>query len=231
MSRVLQLPPELSRIPSLWRGHAPPAVAHPSLPTGLPALDALLPGHGWPRGVLTELACAREGIAEVSLLLPALARLSQDDPRWITLVAPPRLPFAPALAAAGLDLARLIVVSAADVHDTLWATEQALRSGAASAVLAWPENTGVLNERMTRRLQLAAEAGGALAVSFVPPAFLQRASAAALRAHIHAEDGHTWLSIVKRRGGGWAPPVCLDPQAAAPSRPAAPRQHVLALAG
>ena len=87
--------------PAIWRGGecAPEPAA---LATGFAALDAVLPGRGWPGAALTEIAIAREGIGELSLMLPALARLTRER-RDIVWVAPPHLPYAPALVAAGID--------------------------------------------------------------------------------------------------------------------------------
>jgi hypothetical protein len=87
--------------PAIWRGEdcaREPA----SVPSGFRQLDAALPGGGWPRGALTELLLEREGIGELRLTLPALARL-QAEGRSIVWVVPPYRPHAPALTAAGLD--------------------------------------------------------------------------------------------------------------------------------
>jgi len=154
-------------------GRIPPALPAASLagalrtvPTGHGALDACLPGGGWPLGALTELLPARAGIGELSLLAPALARLARA-PRWIVWVAPPWLPYAPALAAAGIDPGRILLVHPRDGAGRLWATARALASGTASAVLAWLPAALRLAE--LRRLQLAAERGGAWGVLFRPP--------------------------------------------------------------
>lgn len=164
----------------LWRGDSQAAVSLPSEPTGYATLDALLPGGGWPRAALTELLVPQPGIGELSLLLPVLARLSRQD-SWIALVAPPHLPCAPALAAAGIDLSRLLVIRTGSGADTLWAVEQALASGACSAVLGWPS---LLHERALRRWQLAVESGRGLAFHF---SFGQATSSslAALRLQLH----------------------------------------------
>ena len=161
----------------VWRGGETARVVVPSIPTGFPALDVLLPGGGWPRGALTEILLEREGIVELSLLAPALARLSRED-AWLAFIAPPHLPYAPALAAAGIDLARVVMIRPEKGSDILWAMEQALRSGSCSAVLGWPS---FLNERGARRLQLAAEAGGGWGVYFSPAAPVTAPSPAALR--------------------------------------------------
>jgi len=60
--------------PAIWRGRdcAPEPAA---LPSGFAALDAMLPGRGWPGNALTEIVLEREGIGEIRLTLPALARL------------------------------------------------------------------------------------------------------------------------------------------------------------
>src|SRR5512142_2015674 len=120
--------PALSRLlshPALWRGgDCAPEPA--SVATGFSALDAVLPGGGWPRGALTEVLLEREGIGELRLTLPALVRL-QAEGRSVVWVSPPHRPYAPALAAAGLDLARLVVVRGCTAAESLWAYEQALR--------------------------------------------------------------------------------------------------------
>ena len=175
--------------------------------TGHAALDALLPGGGWPRGALVELMLQEEGIGELSLVLPALAALSREE-RWIALIAPPHIPYAPALAAAGLELSRLLVVRTANTADTLWAMEEALRSGACAAVLAWP---AAISERAQRRLQLAAEEGGEYGDLVHPrPPGGQR-----LLCHPAPGAGPgpgcgLEIRFVKRRGGGAMAPLVLD---------------------
>ena len=212
----------LLRHPGLWRGDRPEATALPGLATGHAALDALLPGGGWPRGALTELITQGEGIGEFSLLLPALAALSRED-RWIALISPPHLPYAPALAAGGMVLSRLLLVRAAGTADSLWAMEEALRSGACGAVLAWP---AAINERAQRRLQLAAEAGASAGIWFTPARQVASASFAALRLRLAPVAAGLEIRFLKRRGGGAVPPLVLDTHHAvarpAHSRPDAP---------
>jgi hypothetical protein len=195
MSAPLQ---QVLRHPGLWRGREVSRVELPSVPTGFPRLDAELPGGGWPRGALTEIVFEDEGIGELSLLLPALAALSRGE-LWIVLVDPPHLPYAPALARAGVDLSRLLLVCTLGTGQTLWAAETALRSGACAAVLTWP---GTGNERGLRKLQLAAEAGGSWGVYFLPASASPSPSPAALRLRLAAGgDEAIRVHIVKRRGG------------------------------
>lgn len=193
----------------VWRGGRF-ATAVKAVPSGFSELDELL-GGGWPQGALTEIMTSRQGIGALRLLMPALARLSQDD-RWICWVAPPHIPYAPALLNAGIDLSRILLVHPGAQQDGLWAVEQSLRCGNCAAVLAWP----TLDDKVIlRRLQLAAEAGDALGVLFRPRHFVQRPSAAALRIQLAPGiDGGLSVSILKRRGGWAAGPVHLKTHAA-----------------
>jgi hypothetical protein len=140
--------------PALWRGGecAPEPAA---LPTGHAALDAVLPGGGWPSQALAEVKLDREGIGEMRLVLPAVASLTRAG-RQVVWVAPPYRPYAPALAAAGVDLHRLVLVRCRDAREALWAFDQALRAPECGAAFAWlPAH----DERALRRLQVAAREG------------------------------------------------------------------------
>lgn len=201
----------------LWRGDRRAEVAVPSEPTGHASLDALLPGGGWPRAALTELLVRTAGIGELSLLTPTLARLSRQD-TWIALVAPPHFPYAPALASAGVALSRLLVVRAEQGADRLWAMEQALASGACSAVIGWP---AFVHERALRRLQLAAEHGRALGI-FFSSGQATSSSLAALRLELQPEGTsgsfpgsdpeaiRLGVKVLKVRGPGIGSALMLD---------------------
>ena len=88
---------------TLWHAGRHPATTRDGEPTGHAALDALLPQRGWPRRALTELLLPADGVGELALLMPTLARLSREG-GTLALVAPPYLPYAPAWQAAGIDL-------------------------------------------------------------------------------------------------------------------------------
>ena len=62
----------------VWRGDTLATLPESAIPSGHAELDAELPGGGWPRGNLTEILVDRSSVGEMSLLLPALARLSAD---------------------------------------------------------------------------------------------------------------------------------------------------------
>lgn len=193
---------KLLQNPRVWKaGRSGPG--RRVLPTGFASLDAALAG-GWPNGQLIELLAEPCGIGEFGVLMPALTALvgeaDQSPGRWIVLVAPPHIPYAPAFAARGLNTSRLLVVRCRQQPDLLWAVEQALQSNACVAVLAWSDNA---DERSLRRLQLAAESAGAsLFVLFRPPRHRHQRSPAALRIELRpGHDATLGLDIFKTRGG------------------------------
>jgi len=186
----------------VWRGGAAFSRAA-AVPSGFSVLDGELPGGGWPTGGLTEILGLQQGIGELRLLLPALAALTTAGKRVIWL-APPHLPYAPALAAAGVDLARLAVVRAPGRRDSLWAAEQALRSGACHALLAWFRNARYAE---LRRLAVAAEASCALVALFRPRDAARESSPACLRIALEPAQGELAVRILKRRGAPAAAPL------------------------
>jgi cell division inhibitor SulA/protein ImuA len=205
VAEALPLAALLAR-PDIRRGGSLARVARPSVPTGFRALDAALPGGGWPAGSLTELLPAHDGIGELRLLGPALARLAQGGSR-LAWIAPPYLPYAPALAAAGIALERILIVRARTTRDALWAAEQALCSAACGAVLVWP---GEVKYPALRRLQLAVEGTPALAMLFRPCAAAGEASPAVLRLALDTAAGGIAVRILKRRGAVCARPIPID---------------------
>jgi len=188
---------------SVWRGGAPSASAAPAVPTGFAALDRELPGGGWPAGALTEILAAREGVGELQLVLPALAALTSQGQR-VAWLAPPHLPYAPALAGAGVRLEHLTVVRAPGRRDALWAAEQVLRAGACHALLAWLPQA---RHAELRRLAVAAGASPGLAVLFRPPETAPEASPAVLRLALEWREGWLAARILKRRGAPLVVPL------------------------
>lgn len=185
------------------RRDGPAAVA-----LGLAAIDRALPSGGLPRAALHEVVGAETDSAAAGFCVALLTRLAAYGP--VLWIASGRELYAPGLAALGLDPARLLLVAASRRQDKLWALEEALRTpglAAAVAELAIPDLTA------SRRLQLAAEAGGVTALLLgtrKADAPAPRASAARTRWHVApvpgAADGELgpprWrLTLEHCRGG------------------------------
>jgi len=189
---------ELARLlehPAIWRGRS--AARAEALPTGHAALDDCLPGKGWPRTGLIEILVTRFGVGELYLLLPLLAALTRRPAaRWCVWIAPPLEPYAPALAAQGVTLERVLVVRA---PEPLWAFEQTLGSGASDIALAWAARGPRIRE--IRRLQLAAERGKTLGVLFRPQRAIRESSPAVLRMAVEPKPAGVRLTLLKSRGG------------------------------
>ena len=198
----------LTQLPGVWRGGELEHVVHRTVATGHAALDRELPGGGWPMGTLSEVLHDGVGIGEVGFLAGALARASEGD-RLIAWIDPPHLPYAPALAQAGIVLERCLVARPANGEDALWAAEQALKSGACGAALLWLQ--GVKNQyAWLRRLQMAAEAGRAMAIHFRGTADEALSTPAHLRIVVTRENGVLHARIPKRRGPPLAASVAID---------------------
>jgi protein ImuA len=166
-------------------------------PSGSASLDAVLPGGGWQSGTIVELMPMSDGIGELRLLMPALAKITQSE-RHVAMIAPPYIPFAPALLRHGLRLEHFWIIRAQSAADILWSAEQTLRCKSFGAVLAWPS---AIRDREVRRLQLAAEAGSSIGFVYRPPAAARESSPAAVRLRLHADvTGQLSIDIVKCRG-------------------------------
>lgn len=181
----------------VWRGRAVHTPASDQ-PTGWPTLDAALSSSGWPEASLTEILLPADGVGELQLVLPTLARFTQAG-RTVVVVAPPYVPYAPGWEARGVVMSRVDIVTA-DPRDVLWATEQCLRSGSCAAVLAWPTHA---DDRALRRLQVAADTGKALAFVFRDRRHATQASPAALRLELETQP---LLQVRVRKCRGGNPP-------------------------
>ena len=179
----------------VWRGQ-PAALPPARHPTGFGALDAALPAHGWPDAALSEVLLPADGIGELRLLLPTLARLTQAG-QDIVLVAPPCVPYPGGWQQAGVDFAHVHVIDA-NPRDALWATEQCLRAGCLAAALCWPRR---VDDRALRRLQVACESGQALGFAFRDAKEARNPSPAALRVLFERGDDGMRLRVLKCRGG------------------------------
>jgi protein ImuA len=143
--------------------------------SGRREIDALLPGGGFPRGALSELA-GGPASGKTAVALATLATAMGEDALGAFVDGRGEL-YPPAAAALGVDLERLLVVrplaprqggSAEAARRALWAAEALLASGAFEVVAidvpiegsrgGAPAPAGV--DAMLRRLRAAAEKGG-----------------------------------------------------------------------
>ena len=183
-------------LPHVWRGESLARADSATVSTGYAALDAQLPGGGWPMGELIELLQARPELHVWQLLVPTLARLVREGVGPVVLVGAPCEPFGPGLQAAGLPAERLLCVRAKQPAARLWASEQALRCAEVVAVLAW---LGQAQSAELRRLHLAAQRHGRLLFVFRPERVRQEASPARLRLLVGGVDALE-VQVLKRRG-------------------------------
>jgi protein ImuA len=185
-----------------------------SLSSGYSTLDGELQQGGWPLGNTIELLSDGSGLGAMGLFLPAMEQLSQQG-RWQVFIAPPYTPYAPLLAARGIDTGQVLLVHPQNREDLLWATEQALRSSTSSAVFSWLGGHDYRYGEL-RKLQLAAASGDSLAVLFRPHRAASNHAPAALRLQMRE---YRRVHILKQRGGNQGIDVDLPPAEDVPHQP------------
>ncbi len=203
----------------IWQRHRGGSTS--AIDTGYEALNQYLPDGGWPADGITEVLYPRLGMGELSLLLPCLRQLSQQE-RWLVWVMPPWQPNAAALAAAGIDIQALLLVQvkqqSAQNREILWTLEESLKSGAVSAVLGWPQQ---MTPPQARRLQMCAS-------QYQVPCFLfkhqlnykpPQATPCSLRLQLTPQNTDTLeVNILKQRQGWPPPPFALTVKRFSPFR-------------
>ena len=174
-----------------------------------------LPVAGLARGGLHELLAtspgAGAGFAAVLLGLAGGAVL------WIAGGAAKTVPWPPGLARCGLPPEQLILLRAARPEDALWAMEESLRCPAVGgALLALDiKQEAMLTLTATRRLQLAAEAGGGIGLLLRPESAARLSHSVALTRWQVAPNGGVrgdprWrLALLRARGAKPGGPWCL----------------------
>lgn len=177
----------------LWRGHSQRFTTRPAINTGYEPLNTRLLNRGWPLGSLVEV-CQQSMHGEWQLFTPALI----DFPGLIVLLNPPAAPFSQAFIQAGIDLERLLVVTATE-KDHFIACFVELSRASVGAVLAWQPNDSLTYTEL-RKCQLAAIDGSGLSVMFRPAAAQQQSSPAALRLYARRVPAGLEITVFKQKG-------------------------------
>jgi cell division inhibitor SulA len=184
--------------PDIWQASAT-SQPKPGISSGHAELDRLLHLNGWPKGEITEIISGNTGIGELQLLLPTLAKLNNQN-RWITLIAPPHLPYLASWQQAGISSSRLLLIFPKNHHDALWAAEQCLKSKTCSSLLFWLADKTVADKNL-RKLQLASQQGDCWTVLFRPGTTKHSISPAALQLALSSVNTKLQVHILKQKGG------------------------------
>jgi protein ImuA len=198
------------QLPDVWRVDELAASRQAIVGSGHAALDAQLPGGGWPVGSLVEILPERPEQHAWQLLLPGLAAACRLQAGPLVLVGAPFVPFGASLAAQGLAVDRLLCVQAERPAARLWAAEQALRCADVVGVLAWLPQAKAAE---LRRLQLAAQQHDKLLFAFRLPRSQGESSPARLRLLVEGTES-LQVRILKRRGPPLTDPLALPAQPA-----------------
>ena len=178
------LPPAVAA--ALWRADQLGSPVATTLSSGFEALDAVLPGGGWPCHGVTEILSAQSGALEWRLLGPLLRQVCAAG-RSVVLVGPPRPPHPPGLRLDGISERQMVWVQAETPAERLWAAEQLVKARSCGALIAWLPQ---VRAEQIRRLQVLAGGGAG-------PVFLCRSATAA------RESSAAPLRLLVRIGADW----------------------------
>lgn len=164
-------------------------------------------------GAGVHLSCGRvhEVMGEAAdIFAIAAARLTAGPVVWIG-GASNIASLAPTGLAAFLDPTRLIATFCVSRHEVLWASEQALRTPGTGCVIAELEDGPDLTT--SRRLQIAAEEGGALGIMMIEARAQTSAAQTRWICKASADREAPWIwRLVKNKSGkvgvwraGWSP--------------------------
>jgi len=167
-----------------------------TVPTGIPGLDELLPGGGWPQAGLVEIIIPDDHADAMTLVLPLLAQLGEQE-RWLGLVSPPCMPRSRILQDTSINPLRMQQVNPHAGRSDMWTMEYMLQDGNYSIVLGWPSCD---TELVARRLANAALAGNALGILFRYESFTRKASATGLRLKLEVNETGKLLYRLNSRG-------------------------------
>jgi protein ImuA len=131
------------------------------LPFGIDAVDTRLAGGGLAIGALHEAAADRPSIADDAAATLFVAGIAARRPGIVLWALARRDLFAPGLARAGLAPERILYAECGSNEDVLAVMEEGLRHGGLAAMVGEVSRVAMAS---TRRLQLAAEESGTMAL-------------------------------------------------------------------
>lgn len=194
-ARPGELPPDIEA--AIWRGNQLGSPVTSVVASGFAALDAELPGAGWPCHSLTEILQPQPTVAEWRLLAPAMRQVVANVGN-IVVVGPPKSPHLPGLKYAGLDERHLVWIQAEAPAERLWVTEQLIKTNAAGLLVSWLPQA---RQEQIRRLQVCAQACDGPVFLCRPAAAEHEPSAAPLRVQLRfGLDWELHVHLLKRKG-------------------------------
>jgi protein ImuA len=186
-------------------------------PISVSLLHRLLAGN-IAQGTLIEWLAEGDGSGAGTLALKAAVGAMADGGALVVVDGRHEF-YPPAAAAWGVDLNDMLIVRPSQAGEVVWALEQALRCGhrtggvvGVSAVLCWIDE---LNDRVFRRLQLAAETGGTVGLLVRPARCRSHPSWADVRVLVRplvceSQGRRLHLELLHCRGGMSGEVVQLD---------------------
>ncbi len=200
-----ELPPELAD--TVWRGNELGGGRAGFVSSGFSALDAELVDGGWPVGCLIEVLHPQPSLLEWRLIGPSLRALVKGG-RSVVVIGHPKRPNLVGLRHLGIEEDNLLWVKVDPPSHRLWATEQAIRSNSAAAILTWLPQA---RPEQLRRLQVLAQGCEGPVFIIRPVQARHDPSPAPLRVSASLLiDWQLRVEIFKRRGAPLEAPLQLD---------------------
>ena len=181
----------------------PEALVTTGVASGFAVLDAFLPWRGWPMGAMTEIMTDSLDNSALTLLLPAMARLSREK-RRILCIGAPHYPSTVALALSGIEPACITHINpssiSGNIEENLCSSELALNAGLHSMVLLWSRPDTNYSTQDLLRLHQASVGQKTMLIHFRGASCMSQPSPAWLRFGLAADDSHIRLQVLKCRG-------------------------------
>ena len=188
---------QLLRRKDIWRGHSQVFIRDTGVTTGYAPLDQALKDKGWPQGGLIEL-CSPNYDCDWWLLHPGLIK-STEDGSYMVLVAPPYVPYAPALRQIGIPLEQLLVVTPNSKADLIACMVEFGQSPACRGLLAWQQGFN-LSYTELRKIHLACSEQAGLYALFRHQRHIRESSPASLRLSLTLMPDNLQIQIFKQKG-------------------------------